>query len=176
MGYRTHLGWLGRRYDGGAIRCEGLHGQGSQGAVIVRWRIWQHVAAMATALIVAAIVVWARLPPIDVVESRVETLAVGPGDMLVIKRKVKWLRSDCTEATVSAAMVDSLGFHHTLEAKHLGVPNAAASTEREWPVPYTMPWGQATYRSTLQFTCPPLFEAWPITVALPELKFTVRHP
>jgi hypothetical protein len=134
---------------------------------------WQHLIAAASAIAVVGLAVWSRTPPIDLVNSVVETPMVPPGGMLVVGRKVKWLRSDCTEVFISASLIDTRGFIHPIDAKFLGVPVMTSDTRREWPVPWTMPTGDAIYRAQITFHCPPFFGTWPIVIRLPEIKFMV---
>ena len=136
--------------------------------------IMQHVMAATIGIAVAGAVVWSRIPPVEVVGSHVSTPVVDRGGYLDVDRQLSWLRSDCNKEYVTAVIVDSLGYNHTMDARFLGAPSLSARSRREWQVPYTMPQGDATYRSKINFHCPPFFGAWPIEVSLPDLKFTVR--
>jgi len=117
-----------------------------------------------------------RMTPIKVLQSETTTPQVTRGGVFTVERQVKWLRPDCVNVRITAEFIDSLapvGFSHNMPTIDLGFPRYELNTSRDWQVPLNMPWGEATYKSTLVFECFPFYGAWPITVELPPLKFAV---
>ena len=142
--------------------------------VFSRRMLPQHIAAIVVLTVVGAVLAWGRTPPMTVVSNSIHTPQVQPGGTLTVTRKVEWLRPDCRDAVMTAEFVDSMGFHHLMSANDLGKPYTdSMSIQSDWPIPFTMPWGKATYRSRLSFSCFPFDRWWPIEVDLPDLTFQV---
>jgi hypothetical protein len=151
----------------------GSHSTIFQMAGVVRWR--QHILAVIGAGVVAAVVSWGRLEPITVLDSSI-TPSARPGGFVQVERAVKWNRSDCWSYVASTSLVDALKYNHEVEARFLGLPDYGTLSNREWPVPFTMPWGATKLHTRLSFSCFPFFEVWPVIVDLPELVFDVSPP
>jgi len=148
----------------------GPHSSVFQVAGVVRWR--QHITAAIAALSLAWMVSWGRLEPITVIASSV-TQSVHPGDFIEARREVKFHRWDCWSYSASTSLTDSLRYKHQIESRDFGLPNRNSVSNREWQIPFTMPFGQAKIETDLSFSCMPFFKAWPIVVELPELTFNV---
>lgn len=140
-----------------------------------RRMFWQHVIALSTIIIAAVILIWGRAAPSRIIASHI-TPTVKPGETITVTRHIQWLRSDCRWLYVTGDLIDSMGFHHTFAKKFLGRPVGVAYYQREWPVPFTMPWGKSTFRSTVSFGCFPFYGLWPIELWQPELYFHVIPP
>jgi hypothetical protein len=147
-----------------------------QVAGVVRWR--QHLAALAGAVAVSGTVAWGRLEPITVLDSWIVPGEVHPGEFVQAERVVKWNRHGCWSYIASTNLVDALKppFTHQVEARLYGLPDYDTVTNREWQVPFTMPWGVTKLHTSLSFSCFPFFTAWPVVVELPELTFDVVPP
>ncbi len=118
-----------------------------------------------------------RLPPVKVLGIVPQTSQVKPGDYFVVDQQVKWIRFDCINVTITADFVDALKYHHNTAIIDVGSPHYSQDhILREWQVPFTMPWGQTTYKSTVTFQCFPFYGTWPISINLPDVEFTVIPP
>jgi len=140
---------------------------------IVRWK--QHLSALLAALIVTSALLYSRMDPITVLGSEV-TGSVLPGQIIDVRRQIQWHRHDCFSYTASTSFIDSLKFAHQVEARIFGLPDYGNISDREWQVPFTMPWGVTKLNTSLAFSCAPFFELWPVVVKLPEVEFTVTSP
>jgi hypothetical protein len=151
----------------------GTHSHVLQVAGIVRWK--QHLAAFVVALSVTAALAYGRMDPITVLGSEITGSAI-PGQIIDVRRQIQWHRHDCWSYTASTSFIDSLRFDHQVEARVFGLPDYGNISDREWQVPFTMPWGVTKINTRLAFSCAPFFEMWPVVVKLPELEFTVTAP
>jgi hypothetical protein len=134
---------------------------------------WHAAAACVVSVLVSVGLVAARITPVTILDSKLVSTTLRPGDALEIRREVRWHRSDCHEAFISAAVIDSYQFVHSTARLALGRPTTGQRTDREWTLPRSMPEGAARYDATLTLECAPFYGAWPIVVELPSLAFTV---
>jgi hypothetical protein len=123
------------------------------------------------------VVVFGRIDPVKVLSITAKTPQVKPGDYFVVDQLVEWRRYDCTDAMIAADFVDSLKYHHNTAVINAGVPHYGQDhVIREWQVPFTIPWGPTTYKSSVTFQCFPFYFAWPITIDIPDVQFAVVPP
>jgi hypothetical protein len=131
------------------------------------------VAAAATMFVM----VWSRLPPIRVITSVVTPEWVAPGEKVTITRAVSTLRPGCEGGTLVAKLVDS---EHHVRGMELPAgsrpPPITGDITSSWMIPDTTAAGTATYSSVVTYPCFPFYSWWPISVALPEVQFTVKQP
>lgn len=133
------------------------------------------------AITVAVVVtVFDRRPPFEEVQpATVSPEEAKPGSRIIVTRYVKRIRPDC-EATISANIIDSLGYRHPLEAQYFGFQmgpplGKTESIVRDYPISYTAKdWlGQAKLQAQATYECFPLFSLWPIVTELPQLNFMI---
>lgn len=134
---------------------------------------------MTPALTVAAVIfliVLGRLPPVIVISSKIIPETVEPGQMIEIVREIKSERPDCYTGIITATIVDSHRVIRPLEPIKASKPPATGTTGSTWVVPKSMPSGPAIYRSTVEYSCAPLYDLWPVTVMNPGIEFFVNGP
>lgn len=116
-----------------------------------------------------------RAVPVQLLSSEVLTPRVRPGDKLVIRQRVRYLR-DCS-AHVDRALYDSHTMREFLwdvdyDHPPLGIGTKTITFEED--VPATFGGGTAEYRALPSYACNPLQKFyWPITRPETLLRFEV---
>lgn len=131
--------------------------------------------AIVAAITMYAAAVTTRRAPVELIRSEIST-EVKPGDMLTVRRFRNWLRSDCSGYESQAVIVDSLGYPHAPVGRVVGDIGFADRMQREIPIPFNMPWGEAKYIGRLAYFCFPFYRLWPIRIEHPPLRFHVSPP
>ena len=142
-------------------------------AIVEHWRL---ALAQIFIIICVFVLILGRLPPVTVLTSDLKNDTVAPGGLLEESHTVRWNRTDCISVTVTADLIDALGYMHTFASKTLGLTRRPTMTAREWFVPMTMPPGRTIYQGRLSLSCFPYFSVWPIVVEAHPLTFTVVQP